>query len=125
MSLNSERNTPYRKGELRTFVAGGTIYAGGLAALDSNGKAVAAAATSGAIVVGVAQNTVSSGNKVEVKRGVFPFEVVSGASITLADVNKKAYVVDDKTVTLVSSGAAVEVGKVFDVDDEGAWVEVK
>ena len=67
----------------------------------------------------------SSGNKVEVKRGVFPFEVVSGASITLADVNKKAYVVDDKTVTLVSSGAAVEVGTVFDVDDEGAWVEVK
>ena len=47
MSLNSERNTPYRKGELRTFVAGGTIYAGGLAALDSNGKAVAATPASG------------------------------------------------------------------------------
>ena len=67
----------------------------------------------------------SSGNKVDVKRGVFPFEVASGASITLADVNKKAYVVDDETVTPVSSGAAVEAGTVFDVDGEGVWVEVK
>ena len=125
MSLNSERNTPYRKGELRTFAAGGTIYAGGLAALDSNGKAVAATPTSGAIVVGVAQNTASSGGKVDVKRGVFPFEVASGATITLADVKKPVYVVDDQTVTPVSSGAAIEAGKVFDVDGEGVWVEVK
>lgn len=125
MSLNNERNTPYRKGELRTFVAGGTIYAGGLAALDSNGKAVAATPTSGAIVVGVAQNTASSGGKVDVKRGVFPFEVASGATITLADVKKPVYVVDDQTVTPVSSGAAIEAGKVFDVDGEGVWVEVK
>ncbi|MBP5532149.1 MAG: hypothetical protein J6Y54_09015 [Lentisphaeria bacterium] len=125
MSLNNERNTPYRKGELRTFAAGGTIYAGGLAALDSNGKAVAATPTSGAIVVGVAQNTASSGGKVDVKRGVFPFEVASGATITLADVKKPVYVVDDQTVTPVSSGAAIEAGKVFDVDGEGVWVEVK
>ncbi len=125
MSLTSERNTPYRKGELRTIVAGGTIYAGGLTAVDSNGKAVAAAPTSGAVVVGVAQNTASSGGKVDVRRGVFPFEVVSGASITLADVGKTVYVTDDATVTPVSSGAAVKAGTVFDVDAEGVWVEVK
>jgi hypothetical protein len=125
MSLSNERNTPYRKGELRTFEAGGTIHAGALVALDSTGKAIPAAPMSGAVVVGVGQNSVSSGGKIEVKRGVFPFEVVSGASITLADVKKPVYVVDDQTVTPVSSGAAIVAGKVFDVDAEGAWIEIE
>jgi len=106
------------------IASGATISGGDLVALDSNGKAIPAAVTSGAVVVGYAGAVVSGG--VEVKDGIIALgNVSSGGTITRANRGGVAYVHDSATVT--TSGGAVKMvaGIVVDVYDGAVMVDVR
>lgn len=71
---------------------------------------------------GVADGDVS----VAIEAGTFNFVSAAGAdTITLADVGKPCFIVDDTTVARTSAaGTRAIAGVVTDVDAEGVWVEV-
>ena len=117
-ALTADRDTHERVAEVRTFVAGATIYAGALVALNASGKAVPASDTANLTVVGVAQFPAASGEYVNVKSGCFAFDA---SGITNAAIGSIVYVSDDHTVAS-SSTNSIAAGEVFEVDDDGVWV---
>lgn len=123
-ALTADRNTKRRDGDLFSFEAAETVYAGALVAIDADGKAVPATAA-GTVCVGVAQHQAAPGEPVLVRRGVFNF-VDSDGTTTRAAIGSACFVVDDQTVTAaVAEGAAAPVaGIVMDVDAEGVWVRI-
>lgn len=124
-ALTKSRNTKERTPSVRQYVAAGTIYAGGLVALNSSGAAVAASDASGLAVVGMAMMTVSSGSTVSVKSGCFLFRNASGENALAAkDAGSVCYVSDDQTVTKAAGTYGIVAGKVYDVDSSGVWVIV-
>jgi hypothetical protein len=134
MALTADRNTPERDGVLAEYpVAASTrLYAGGMAALNASGYCVPASADAALVVVGRAEEEVdnSSGSDGDLdaltKRGVFQFGNSSGSDeITLADVGRPAYVVDDATLAKTSnSGVRPVAGEIVDVDAGGVWVKL-
>ena len=47
-------------------------------------------------------------------------------AITLADIGKDCFIVDDQTVAKTDgSGTRSRAGRVFDVDADGVWVEFR
>lgn len=81
--------------------------------------------------VGVFQESVTGGvgngdEVVNVLAGVFNFVSAAGVdAITLADVGKPCFIVDDQTVARTSaSGTRARAGFVEDVDADGVWVGV-
>ena len=116
--LTAERNTPERIGHVLAFPAAADIYAGALVAVNSDGAAIPASASSGT-VAGRAENTAAAGERVSVRIGCFAFD---GDNITLADTGKTVYVVDDHTVALTGT---VKAGTVYGVDEEGVWVDIR
>lgn len=122
-ALTADRNTRRRDGDLFSFEAAETVYAGALVAIDADGKAVPATAA-GTVCVGVAQHQAAPGEPVLVRRGVFNF-VDSDGTITRADIGATAYVADDQTVKKAAgTPAAPAAGIVVDVDAEGVWVRI-
>ena len=124
-NLTEPRDTPrLGSGTLRLVEAGGTINAGGIVALKAaDGKGYPAPASAEYIPLGIACDTVSSGGKVLVERGIFLLDGDTGSgAITSKAIGGVCYVVDDHTVS-VTSGAAV-AGKVYNVDSAGAWIEI-
>jgi hypothetical protein len=130
MAVTSDRNTITRAGERYDFpvAASVTIYAGTLVALGTDGFARPAAnADNLAVVVGYATASVAGGAAdgdvlVNVSRDEALFE--KSGTITLADVGRVAYAMDNETVAITSAAATfkVPVGAVTDVDDAGVWV---
>ncbi|KAF7600618.1 MAG: hypothetical protein CGU28_03150 [Candidatus Dactylopiibacterium carminicum] len=137
-ALTKNRNTPSR-GTVRAvrgypLGAAARAFAGGIAVLNAAGFAVPATTATARIALGrfAAEVDNSAGANgaasVEVERGVFRFDNSADADlITLADVGKRCYLVDDQTVA--KTGAVVEsaatrsvAGYVDDVDDQGVWV---
>lgn len=113
------------------LAASATIYRGALVALNMSGYAVNAVSTHGNRVVGVAQervvNSGSAGAKsIRVERGAFGFANSAGDdAITLADVGRPCWVVDNETVARTSAnGARVFAGHVVRVDGSTIYVEV-
>ena len=106
-------------------IAGGaTIKGGDLVALDSNGKAIPAAPTSGAVVVGYAGAVVSGG--VEVKDGIVALgNVSSGGTITRANRGGVAFVHDSATVTTSGGTTKTVAGIVVDVYDGKAIIDLR
>ena len=106
-----------------TVEAGGTIYEGGMVAINSSGKAVAAAITAGYKVVGRAENAAKSGEKVKIRRGVFGWDNDATNAVVATDVGKPAYVVDDHTVTATADstqGATnIVAGIIKGLDENG------
>ena len=124
-NLTAPRNTAeYADLSTLTVTAGGTIYAGGMVALNGSGQAVAAAASSGYVVVGRAENTVSSGGTVKVRRGCFAWDNDATSACSASDVGKACYVTDDHTVqiSVSSGGVAVKAGYIKAVDADGVHV---
>jgi len=83
------------------------------------------------VAVGVFMESVTGGVAdgdvvAQVQSGVFNFANSAGADeITLADVGKVAFIVDDETVAASSaSGTRAPAGPVIDVDDDGVWVRL-
>lgn len=121
-ALTNNRDTQRREGHSAVFTAGGTIFQGGMVAMDAQGKAVAATA-SGTDVIGMALRPAINGEAVEVARGVYLFDNSPADALALADVGKPCYVADDQTVKK-TKGTSPVAGMVFDVDHTGVWVKI-
>ena len=107
-----------------TVASGSTVYAGGIAAVNSSGQAIPATSSGAIAVVGRAENTASGGETVRTRSGMFLYSPISSGAFAANDVNKTCYVKDDQTVTLTGGTAAVVAGIVRDVLPEGVVTEI-
>ena len=122
-NLTAPRNTPeYVDNTFITVTAGGTIYEGGMVAINGSGAAVAAADTAGLKVVGREETPATSGGKVKVRMGVFGWDNDTTSGCSATDVGKPCYVVDDHTVAIGGTSNGVIAGIVKDVDGDGVHV---
>lgn len=130
-ALIKDRNTTRKatgQVDVLLLAAGAKIYAGSQVCINSDGYAVPAADTAGLKFAGVsrgyADNTGGANGAVSVdvwRDGVFDFV---GSALTLADVGKPAFIVDDQTIGL-SSTNAVGCGVISEVESATkAWVDI-
>jgi hypothetical protein len=133
MALTRDRNTPERSGKQLVFpvATGVKIWKGSLVVLN-DGYAEPGSAATGLIATGRASETVDNtlGQNgdvtVPVERGVFKYANSADADlITLAEVGKPVFVVDDETVAKTNGGGTLSAaGIVVDVEADGVWVEI-
>lgn len=134
MALTSERPEAIERQGRKRYLpmsAGKKIYAGAGVVLNGGYLEPASTAT-GLVSAGRAEQTVdntdgSDGDaSCRVLSGIFPFKnSASTDAIGRADIGNDAYWVDDQTVAKTSGSSSRSVaGKIFDVDDDGVWVEV-
>jgi hypothetical protein len=128
-ALTSDRRTSERNGVDFYFpVAAGTvIYSGSIVAM-SGGFAVPASAATGLVIVGRADeqvnNTGADGDMwVRVRKGCFAFDASTSNPPALTNVGEPIYAEDDQTLTTSATGTS-EAGKLVDVNDDGAWVQI-
>ena len=122
-ALSAPRNTPeFVDNTFITLTAGGTIYEGGMVAVNGSGAAVAASDTSGLRVIGRAENSAVSGGTVKIRMGVFGWDNDTTNAVAATDVGKLCYVVDDHTVSIDDQSNGVVAGVVKDVDADGVHV---
>jgi len=116
MALSAARNTradaPVAR-KLSCKMAAAKIYAGSLVMIDA-GYAKPAAKATGKIIVGRARTTVdnSGGNagdlSIDVEEGMFLWDNgTSTDACTQADVGALVYILDDHTVTRLSTGSSI------------------
>jgi len=103
------------------IAVGSTIAPGDLVALNSYGKAVAAADTAGLRVIGVAER-VQAGS-VEIMDGIFSFANDTTNALTRGDRGAIAYVKDKNTVTASAGVNGIPAGIVVDVYDGEVYVQ--
>ena len=124
-ALSQDRATSERDGRERSFTVatGSTIYAGSLVMLDGSTVKPGAVASS-KIAVGRAENPAKAGETIKVRRGMFRWsnDTANGGNLRTQDIGTNAYMLDDQTVSRISTGRSI-AGKVFDVEDSGVWVE--
>lgn len=129
-ALTAARNTPARSGDkINLGVASNVIiYAGSLVCVNSSGKAVPAADSSGYAVVGRAGATIdnrtavySASATIDVDQGIFLW--VNGDAIVDADIGKLVYVTDDQTVNKTGGGQNIIAGTVVKVASDGVWID--
>jgi hypothetical protein len=94
----------------------------------SGGFAVPASAATGLVIVGRADeqvnNTGADGDMwVRVRKGCFAFNASESSPPALANVGEPIYAEDDQTLTTSATGTS-EAGKLVDVNDDGAWVQI-
>ena len=129
-ALTSERNTiSIAAGGMQftrelEVASGSTIYAGAMTAVNSSGKAIPAASSGAITVVGRAENTASGGQAVKTRSGVFLYDNNTTSSAGVADIGKKAFVVDDHTVMIGGGSTSVVAGIIRDVTTDGVVLEV-
>ena len=116
-NLTEARNTPELIGNMRytrLVATGATVYAG-----------TGASATSGTIVLGVAQNTASAGEEVEIRGGRYIFDNgTSGEAITSAMIGSNAKVIDNHTVGCSGGAAGIVAGTILDVTSDGVVIQI-
>lgn len=132
MALTSDRDTPRKESELRSFpVAASTkIFAGALVALNASGFLVPGATATTLKAVGRAEENVDNSaggagaKSATVRRGTFRFgNSADTDAIARADINGTAYIVDDETVAKTSGTNTRSIaGTIHDVDAQGVWV---
>ena len=109
----------------REVASDNTVYAGGIAAQNSSGKAVPASDAANLVVLGRAEATVGAGEKVLIRTGVFLFDNgTSSEELSAADIGAVAFIVDDHTVGKVGGTNKIPAGIVVDVTAEGVAVEI-
>jgi hypothetical protein len=133
MALTQDRNTPRREGDILSLAmaASQLIYAGAIVMRNASGYAQKGATALNLVGVGRAEERVdnsagSAGDKlVRVRPGVYRFaNSTSGDAITIADIGKPCFVVDDQTVAKTDgTGTRSIAGFIADVDAQGVWVE--
>ena len=129
-ALTEARNTPELIGNMRytrLVASGATVYAGCLVAQTAtSGAVIGAAQSSGTVVLGVAQNTASAGEQVDIRGGKFIFDNGSGGeAITSAMIGSSAKVVDNHTVGCSGGTAGVIAGTILDVTAEGVVISIR
>jgi len=131
-ALSADRNTPRFDGDILSFgvAASVTIHAGAMAMLNASGYATKGQTALGLYGVGRAdQRVVNAGSAgdetIRVRPGRFRFANSSAADeITIAEIGKVCYAVDDQTVAKTSgSGTRSPAGFVVGVDAQGVHVE--
>lgn len=135
VALTKDRDTQTRDGKLKAIpVAAATkIFAGGIVCRNAAGTATPGATSVALKAEGRADEFVdnSSGaagdRVVRVQKGVFKYANSAGADeIRIADVNSDCYIVDDQTVAKTNgTNTRSAAGKIFDVDENGVWVEFR
>lgn len=131
-ALAADRRTPRREGDMRLggVAAAQTIYFGAIVMRNAAGYLAKGATAAGLVGAGVADERVvnagSAGDEtLRYRVGTFLFaNSGAGDAITIADIGKPAYAVDDQTVAKTSdTGARSIAGFVADLDPHGVWVE--
>ncbi|MGL5166642.1 MAG: hypothetical protein ACRC9K_12220 [Afipia sp.] len=131
-ALAQDRNTPRAQGDVKSLpMSASLIYAGAIVARNAAGYATKGAVATTLIGVGRADERVdnsagAAGDKrIKVCTGIFRFaNSAAGDLITIAEIGKPAYIVDDQTVAKTSGTNTRSIaGFVYDVDDTGVWIE--
>jgi hypothetical protein len=127
MALTANRDTREIAGALvrLTVKTGATIYAGALAAIDSDGYAVPASDASGLKVIGRAEHQAQGGQSVLIKRGVFLYNNKTGDLVAAAHIGGYCYVSDDETVQGSANTNSIIAGVVRGVTSEGVYVDTE
>ena len=127
MALTANRDTREIVGALVSLAvkAGKTLYAGALAAIDSDGYAVPASDASGLKVIGRAEHQAQGGQSVLIKRGVFLYKNKTGDLVTAAHIGGYCYVSDDETVQGSANTNSIIAGVVRGVTSEGVYVDTE
>lgn len=131
-ALSQDRNTPQSAGDLRegAVAASQLIYAGAIVMRNASGYLVKASAATALIGAGRAEaradNSAGSAGDLTLRfrAGTYRFaNSASGDLITIADIGKPCFAVDDQTVAKTDgSGARSIAGFVDQVDTLGVWV---
>lgn len=134
-ALTQDRNTLRRDGvQIEPPVAGGVrIFTGALVAINAAGLAVPGSTSTTLVGAGCAlapaDNTLGAAGALRVRVDRRPAHFANSASadaITLADIGKDCFIVDDQTVAKTSgANTRSRAGKVFDVDTYGVWVDFR
>ena len=132
VALTSERNTRARLGDLRVEPMAATvkIWGGSLVMRNAAGYLTKGATSTGCIGVGRAERTVDNTGaagaaSIEYRIGLFLFaNSAAGDLITIADIGKLCYIVDDQTVAKTDGTATrSRAGIVDGIEANGAvWV---
>lgn len=132
-ALTADRNTPRAEGDIKSLAVAATqlIYAGAIVMRNATGYGVKGATALNLVGVGRAEERIDnstgvSGDKyIKVRTGRFRFaNSAAGDLITIADIGKPAYAVDDQTVAKTSGTNTRSIaGFIADVDAQGVWVE--
>lgn len=132
VALTSERNTEARIGDLRVepVAAAIKIWGGSLVMRNAAGYLTKAATATGCVGLGRAEKTVDNtagaagAATLEYRLGSFLFANSSaGDLITIADVGKACFIVDDQTVAKTDGTATrSRAGIVESVEATGVWV---
>lgn len=128
-ALTDNRNTPEIAGRsLQTKLAvyaAEIMYAGGMAAMDYARKIQMASDTLGLKVLGrvpLKVDNTADGETSNIEHGIFRYNNSSSYPVTSAMIGKTCYVEDDNTVA-GDSTYLVAAGIIYDVDNDGVWVE--
>lgn len=134
-ALTQDRNTLRRDGlQIEPPVAAGArIFTGALVAINAAGLAVQGATSATLAGAGTAlapaDNTLGADGALRVRVDRRPARFANSAAadaITLADIGKDCFIVDDQTVAKTSAtNTRSRAGKVFDVDADGVWVDFR
>ncbi len=135
MALTEDRSTISRGPMIRRNIgvaAGEHIFGGGLTVYNATGYAEAGATALAKKAAGRAEAEVDNTDgqdgvlTIDVLEGEFKFENSADADeITIAEVGKTCYIVDDETVAKTDGGGTRSAaGFVTGVDDDGVWVKI-
>lgn len=134
-ALTKGRNTPSRSGDMRELPvkAATKLYAGGLTAIDTSGRAVPMTVSTTLKGVGRAEadfdnSTGADGDvRARIGRGIYRYaNSAAGDLITQADIGNSCYGVDDQTVAKTNGTNTRSVaGTIHDVDALGVWVDFR
>lgn len=130
-ALAADRNTPQSQGDMRQggVAASTTIFAGAIVMRNASGYLTKGQTATSLVGVGRAEERaigtgVAGETRVKYRTGTFRF-ANSGSTdqITIADIGKVAYAVDDQTVAKTSgTNTRSPAGIIDDVDALGVWV---
>lgn len=133
-AIAADRSTPCRHPEAARLLvsypvaAASVCYKGALVAITA-GYAASAVAAAGAIVVGIAEETVDNSAGLDGAKRVLvssgnSFRLV-GSGIVAADVGKPAYLADNQTVTDATGTYGIVVGVIEELEaTDVVWVHV-
>lgn len=131
MALTADRNTPMQQTKVVVVgvAAGVRIYAGALLALNANGFAVPGKTAADLTYAGRADEYVDNtggadGAKSVVIRRGNAFKWANDGTINQAKLLKRAYIVDDATVSGTDGGGTRSPsGLIIAIESDGVWIE--
>jgi len=131
MALAADHNTPQQQANVLVIGvgAGVRIFAGAQVVLSATGFAIPGKTATGLTYAGRAEESVDNAagidgaKTVEISRGN-AFKWNNDGSVTKAHLLKRAYVVDDATVSATDGGGTRSAsGLIVGIDSDGVWVE--